>query len=258
MYNPSAAAAPSSAVGRALCLGYGLVAYAFFFGVFLYMIGFLAGVVVPKSVNSGTPAPLMEALLINGGILALFATQHLIMARPRFKSAWTKIIPVAIERSTFVLVTSAILALLVWQWRPLPDVVWHIEGIGATVLWVLFGLGWGTVLLATFLIDHFELFGLRQVYLTFRGKPIDEPRFHERLLYRVVRHPLMTGFLMAFWFTPHMTVGHLFFSLMCTGFIVVGVHVEERDLISTHGKAYLDYKRRVPSYIPFLKLGGRV
>ncbi|MFT7676161.1 MAG: protein-S-isoprenylcysteine O-methyltransferase Ste14 [Planctomycetota bacterium] len=253
MYNPSETAPPKSPIVRTLCLGYGLVAYAFFFGVFLYMIGFLAGVVVPKSVNSGTPSPLMESLLINGGILSLFACQHMIMARPRFKSAWTKIIPVAIERSTFVLVTSAILALLVWQWRPLPDVIWHVEGTGATVLWSLFGLGWGTVLLSTFLIDHFELFGLRQVYLTFRGRPIDQPRFHERLLYRIVRHPLMTGFLMAFWFTPHMTAGHLFFTVMCTAYIVVGVLIEERDLISAHGEAYLDYKRRVPSYIPFLK-----
>lgn len=246
----SAPAATPSLAKRLLVLAYGGAVYLFFLGTFLYVMGFLFRAVVPKHVDSGAPGPLLEALLVNGGFLALFALQHAVMARPAFKRRWTRLVPAVVERSTFVLATCTILSLMVWQWRPMPEVVWHVEGPAAVALWSLSALGWGIVLLSTFLIDHFELFGLRQVVVHFLGRPAESPRFQERSLYRLVRHPLMLGFLIAFWSTPIMTVGHLFFAVMCTGYILVGVRIEERDLIAVHGEAYLDYRRRVPGILP--------
>ena len=246
----TAAAGSASSLSRALSLAYGAGTYVLFLGTFLYMIGFVAGVFVPKHIDSGALAPLGEALLVNGGFLALFAIQHTIMARPAFKRRWTRIVPPQVERSTFVLITCAILIGMVASWRPLPGVVWHVDGTLATALWVLSGLGWGTVLVSTFLIDHFELFGLRQVVMHALGRRAEAPRFRERALYRMVRHPLMLGFLVAFWATPHMTWGHLFFAAMCTGYILVALQIEERTLVELHGDAYRDYRRRVPMLLP--------
>ena len=247
---PSAGFAPASFASRALSLAYGSVVYALFLGTFLYIVGFLAGAVVPKHINSGTPGSIVDALLVNGGFLALFAIQHTIMARRAFKERWTKIVPRQVERSTFVLVTCAILISMVALWRPMPEVVWSVEGAGAVVLWSLFAIGFGIVLLSTFLIDHFELFGLRQVVIHAMGRPHEAPKFVERSLYKLVRHPLMLGFLIAFWSTPNMTQGHLFFAVMCTGYIAFGLWIEERSLIAEHGEAYLDYKRRVRGILP--------
>ncbi len=240
----------SSWLGRALALAYGSLAYVCFLGTFLYAIGFVTGFLVPKTVDGGASAGWTEALLVNGGFLALFAVQHTIMARRAFKRRWTRIVPAVIERSTFVLVTCAILVGMFWQWRHMPGTVWAVEG---PIAWLLAGvglLGWGVVLLSSFLIDHFELFGLRQVVRNFLGKLPEAPQFRERSLYRRVRHPLMLGFLLAFWFTPVMSMGHLFFAAMCTGYILVGVRIEEATLVAEHGASYLDYRRRVPGLLP--------
>ena len=246
----NAAAATPSLASRLLSLAYGSAVYALFLGTFLYMIAFVGGVLVPKHIDSGAAAPLTTALLVNGGFLALFAVQHTIMARRGFKRRWTRIIPGQVERSTFVLATCLILIGMVWSWAPLPAVVWHVEGAAAVALWTLCGLGWAIVLVSTFLIDHFQLFGLRQVVLHALGRREEQPRFVERGLYRWIRHPLMTGFLIAFWSTPHMTVGHLFFAATCTVYILVALSIEERSLIAEHGERYLVYKRRVPGLVP--------
>lgn len=237
-------------LARSLFLVYGVLVYALFLATFLYMIGFVSGVLVPKDINAGEAAPVWLALLVNGGFLGAFAVQHMIMARPAFKRAWTRIVPPAAERSTFVLAASLILIGLVVNWKPLPGVVWHVEGAAAWILWGLSAAGWATVLYATFLIDHFELFGLRQSVTAFLGRPARSPKFVERSLYRVMRHPLMTGFIVAFWATPYMTWGHLFFALMTSGYALLGTLVEERDLIAQHGESYLDYRRRVRAFLP--------
>lgn len=241
---------------RVLSLAYGALVYALFLGTFLYVIGFVSGAVVPKHIDSGTAGPLSTALLVNGGFLALFAVQHTIMARRAFKRRWTKIVPRQVERSTFVLATCLILIGMVWNWRPLPAVVWHVEGAAAAALWTLSALGWTTVLIATFLINHFELFGLRQTVLYAFGRKGEAPRFVERGFYKWIRHPLMTGFLIAFWSTPHMTVGHLFFAGTCTVYILLALRIEERSLIAEHGESYLDYKRRVPGLVPVPRRAG--
>ena len=246
----SPAASPAS---RALSLVYGLVAYALFLGTFLYAMGFVLGMGVPKTIDQGRPAPLSEALLVNGGLLALFAVQHTIMARRGFKRVWTRVVPRQVERATFVVAASAILCALFCQWRDIPGVVWHVDGAAGAVLLGGSLAGFGIVLVSTFLIDHFELFGLRQVVRHALGQPQDAPRFVERAIYRHVRHPLMTGFLLAFWCTPHMSVAHLFFAAMCSGYILAGVRIEERSLVAEHGQAYLDYRRRVPAFVPRLR-----
>jgi protein-S-isoprenylcysteine O-methyltransferase Ste14 len=256
--SPSASGASASGLHRALVLSYGVVVYGLFLATFLYAIGFVSGALVPKGMNDGAaPASVLSAILVNAGILALFAIQHTIMARPAFKARWTRVIPAAAERSTFVLATCAILGLLFWQWQPLDGVVWHLTGAPAVALWAVAALGWGLVLVATFLIDHFDLFGLRQVVLHARGIRYTHPEFQERWLYKLVRHPLLLGFLIAFWSTPHMTWGHLLFAGVTTLYIfILGTVVEERDLVSEHGDAYRAYQRRVPKLIPFLKRAG--
>lgn len=238
-------------MGRILSLVYGGVVYLVFLGVFLYAVGFVGGFLVPRTVDSGPSAALGTALLIDVGLLLLFALQHSVMARRWFKERWTRIVPRHLERSTYVLIASLVLALIFWQWRPVPGTVWSVSGAGATVLWSVFALGWIVVLVTTFLIDHFNLFGLRQVWLHFRGEPYEPPRFQKPGLYRFVRHPLYLGFLLAFWAIPEMTVGHLLFAAATTGYILLAIQFEERDLIRYHGEAYAEYRERVPMLLPW-------
>ena len=230
-------------------LVYGTAVYALFLPTFLYAIGFVTGLVVPKAIDDGAIGPVGIAILVNAGILGLFAVQHMIMARPAFKRRWTKIIPAAAERSTFVLATCSILILMYAQWRPIPGELWHIEGTFATVLTAVSLAGFGLVLLATFLIDHFDLFGLSQVIRFALGKPAGDPPFLVRSLYRYIRHPLYLGFFIAFWATPVMTYGHLLFSIATTGFVLIAVRLEERDLKNAHPE-YRQYAASIPMIIP--------
>ena len=205
---------------------------------------------MPKDINTGALGDTWTALAVNGAFLGAFAVQHIIMARPAFKRVWTRIVPAAAERSTFVLAASLILIGLVANWRPLPGVVWNVDGPAAWLLYAISAAGWGTVLYTTFLIDHLELFGLRQSVTAFLGRAQTSPQFVERSLYRFARHPLMIGFMVAFWATPHMTWGHLFFAVMTSGYALVGTLIEECDLIAKHGESYLDYRRRVRAFLP--------
>ena len=232
---------------------YGLFAYLGFVGILLYTIGFLGGFVVPKTINSGPETPFALALAINIALLVVFALQHSIMARPGFKKWWTQTLPQPIERSTYVFLSNVVMVLLLWLWRPMPGVIWDVQNsVGSTVLWILFGGGWCLLLATSWVIDHFDLFGLRQVYLYARGKTYKPPHFKESLFYKTVRHPLMVGWLLGFWSTPHMTVGHLVFAIGTTVYILVAIQIEEHDLVKFHGEDYVDYRRRVPMLIPFL------
>ncbi|MGE0480286.1 MAG: methanethiol S-methyltransferase [Phycisphaerae bacterium] len=238
-------------------LAYGLLGYAAFVVTILYGIGFVGSWIVPKSINSGTPGALLPSLLINAALLAGFVLQHTIMARPAFKRWWTLVVPRPIERSTFVLFSSAALGLIFWQWRPLPDVVWRVDGAAAWFLNAVALAGWAIVFIASFTISHMDLFGVRQTWLRFRNQPYAPVGFRLRGLYRIVRHPLMVGFLLAFWATPNMTVGHLFFAIMTTGYILFGTWMEERDLVAEHGERYLDYRRKVRGLVPLPKRAAR-
>ena len=236
---------------RTLVLVYGLVCYAVFFATFLYAIGFLGNFVVPNSIDAALRTSLGEALAVDIGLLALFALQHSVMARPVFKRWWTRLIPVAAERSTYVLLSSLALILLFWQWRPIGAVAWNVESdAGRILLYAGYASGWILLLVATFLIDHFDLFGLRQSWLYFRGRPYSEIAFRTPGLYKLVRHPLYVGWLLTFWCTPTMSAAHLLFAVLTTTYILIAIKLEEHDLTNAFPE-YANYRRRVPSLIPF-------
>ena len=231
-------------------LFYAIVSYAVFLVSFLWALGFVGNYLVPKSIDVGGRTGLSEAVIVDLALLGLFAIQHSVMARPAFKRWWTKLIPSACERSTYVLLSSLILLLLFWQWRPMPMPIWQVGGSAAWVLIGLSWLGWSVVLASTFMIDHFDLSGLRQAFFALRGVEAPGQSFRTPLLYRIVRHPLMLGFLLAFWATPEMTAGHLLFATMTTAYILVGLQFEERDLVAAFGATYQQYRRRVPMLLP--------
>jgi protein-S-isoprenylcysteine O-methyltransferase Ste14 len=236
---------------RLTFFAYGVVAYLIFLGTFLYAIAFVGGLGVPARLDGDAQGPLGLALAVDAALLTIFAVQHSVMARRWFKEWWTQIVPWTIERSTFVLFASLALMLLFWQWRPIGIQIWSVGNpFIRAVLWALFAAGWGTVLVVTFLINHFDLFGLRQVWLPLIGKPYTRIEFRTPMPYRFVRHPLYFGFLLAFWMTPTMTLAHLVFAIATTAYIVLAIQFEERDLISEYGSAYEEYRRRVPMLLP--------
>ena len=240
-----------SMIRRITVFVYGIVSYSIFFCTFLYAYGFVGNLFVPKSIDSAPQGPWLQALLVNGLLLGIFAVQHSVMARPAFKRLWTKMIPQPAERSTYVLFSSLALILMFWQWRPMGGVVWNVEDpIGRSVLLSLFALGGLLVLWATFLINHFDLFGLRQVTLYLSGREYTRLKFKTPGLYRFIRHPLYLGWLLTFWSTPTMTVAHLVFAVATTTYILMAIRWEERDLVSEHGKTYEDYRQTVPMLIP--------
>jgi protein-S-isoprenylcysteine O-methyltransferase Ste14 len=229
---------------------YGVTSYAIFFATFLYAIGFLGNLLVPKSIDSGTPGPLGIALAINAGLLLAFALQHSVMARPGFKRWWTRVVPQQVERSTYTLASSLALLLLFAAWQPLGGSVWKLEGFAAQAMLAAYFGGVGLVLFSTFLIDHFDLFGLRQVVLYFQGRPYEEPKFRLPSLYKLVRHPLYVGWITVLWAAPRMSAARLVFAIACTAYILVAIRFEERDLETMHGEAYGRYRRQVPMLIP--------
>lgn len=231
---------------------YSVGAYALFLVVFLYLVAFVGNLWVPKSIDGGPASDTALALVVDLLLVSLFGLQHSVMARPAFKRWITRFIPPAMERSTFVLVATVILVVLMWQWRPIDGTIWQADGTLAIVLWAMFGAGWFVVLLSTFLINHFDLFGLRQAWLHLVERPLTPLVFRTTLFYRIVRHPIMLGFLIAFWFTPHMTVGHLLFAVAMSVYIVIGVRHEEHDLVHALGEDYVAYRRRTPAFVPGL------
>jgi protein-S-isoprenylcysteine O-methyltransferase Ste14 len=243
-------------MGRILAVAYGTVSYLIFFVTFLYAVGFVGNLVVPKSIDSGEPAgSLLSAVLINVVLMSIFALQHSIMARPEFKERWTRIVPKPVERSTYVLLSSLALLLLFWQWRPMTGVVWSVENAaGRYLLYAIFFLGFAIVLTSTYLINHFDLFGLRQVYLYGRGREYTQLNFGTPFLYKIVRHPLMLGFIVAFWSTPVMTYGHMLFAAVTTVYMLVAIQLEERDLVNAHGDSYENYRRQVSMIVPIPKV----
>jgi len=239
-------------VTRLIAFLYGLVAYTVFLTSFLYAVGFVSGLVVPKTIDSGVPAPFVTALLVDLVLLSIFALQHSIMARQGFKRWWTRIVPEAVERSTYVLFASLSLALLCWQWEPMPAVVWQIGNPQiATAVIVLSFVGWFIVLTSTFLINHFELFGLQQVTNNLADRPMAPVRFRTPLYYKFVRHPIYLGFIIAFWAAPVMSVGHLLFAAATTAYIFIGIVLEERDLVAIFGDQYRHYRKEVAMIIPW-------
>lgn len=248
---PHSVSSPFAAMARWATLLYGVFCYLCFFATILYAIGFVGDWFVPKSIDSGAAGTLGMSLLINTGLLLVFVLQHTIMARPAYKRWSARFLHRSVERSTFVLAACLALGLLFWQWRPLPGIIWSVESpLSMAVLTMLSLIGWGIVFGASCMVSHMDLFGLRQVYLQWKQRPYKPVGFRLVGLYRLVRHPLMLGFLIAFWSTPTMTAGHLFFAVMVTGYIFMGIWFEERDLIAEHGEDYLAYKRRVPAVLP--------
>jgi methanethiol S-methyltransferase len=232
---------------------YGVICYAIFFATFLYAIGFIGNLWVPKSIDSAPSASLITALAINLGLLGLFAVQHSVMARPAFKRWWTRLIPESAERSTYTLLSSLALIALFAFWQPMGGIVWTVQSTsGQALLYAAYAFGWGLLLLATFQINHFDLFGLRQVWLQFIGEPYRPLAFKTPALYRYVRHPLYVGWLFIFWATPTMTVAHLLFAIATTAYILIGIQLEERDLATAHPE-YVEYRRRVPMLVPSLR-----
>ena len=236
-----------------LMVAYSALAYLFFFATFAYAVAFAGGFAVARQVDIGPASAPGAAIAIDLALLAVFAVQHSVMARPAFKRWWTRIVPEPIERSTYVVAASAALALLLWQWRPIArPVIWDVQApLAQAAIWAVFGLGWGMLLAASFLIDHFALFGLRQPFAFATGRPLGEPEFAAPGLYRVVRHPIYLGFLMSFWAAPHMSAGHLLFALATTGYIFVGIFFEERDLVAQLGERYRVYRTQVAMILPF-------
>jgi methanethiol S-methyltransferase len=246
-------------IGRLAAFFYGIAAYLVFFLTFLYAIGFVEGVVVPKTIDTGTLGPMTNALLVNLMLMSIFAIQHSVMARPRFKQWWAKFVPPAIERSTYVLLASLALAFLLWQWQPMPTMVWQIaEPQIAAVVTALSFVGWLIVLTGTFVINHFELFGLQQVANNLAGRSMPEPHFRTPLYYQFVRHPIYLGFIVAFWAAPTMTIGHLLFAAVTTGYIFVGIFLEERDLVGVFGDDYRRYRQKVSMIVPWRGSKGRI
>ena len=239
---------------KTFSLLYGLLCYAPALATLLYLIGFVGNLIVPKTIDSEPQTSLLNAILIDASLVLLFALQHSIMARPAFKLRWTKIIPEHLERSTYILLASLCLLLMMWQWQPIGGVVWLIKNETIkTILLITYLVGWAIVFIATFLINHFDLFGLRQAWLYFRGKPYTQLLFRTPFFYRFVRHPLYLGLVIAFWSTPVMTIAHLLFAVLTTSYILTAIQFEEKDLTDHFGEQYKDYKRTKPMIIPFIK-----
>jgi protein-S-isoprenylcysteine O-methyltransferase Ste14 len=244
----------SNLAGRIVAFLYGVVGYVFFFVTFLYAIGFVEDLVVPTTIDTGLSAPTMQALIINLILMSIFAIQHSVMARQQFKRWWTQFVPASVERTTYVLFATLALALLLWQWRPMPEVVWQVANPqAATAITAVSLIGWLIVLTSTFLINHFELFGLHQVANNLTGRPMPAPRFRMPLYYKFVRHPIYLGFIIAFWAAPTMTLGHLLFAAVTTAYIFVGIQLEERDMVDVFGDQYRSYKKRVSMLLPWRK-----
>lgn len=241
-------------MGRIFSFLYGVLAHLGFLVAFLYLIGFLGNFVVPKSIDSGQAGPVGQALLINVILIAIFGIPHSIMARPGFKQWWTRFVPQHIERSTYVMISNLFVALLMWQWQPMVGVIWNVEHpVGASVLWGLFGIGWVMIVLTSFVINHFDLFGLRQVYLHLRGMEYTPLEFKAKWIYKYIRHPLMLGWIIAFWSTPQMSAGHLVFAVGTTVYILIAIQFEEKDLVKFHGEDYENYRRNVSMLLPLKK-----
>ena len=241
-------------MNKILIIIYGIIAYLVFLVAFLYAIGFVGNIWVPKSIDSGEEISLVNSLIINLGLMSLFALQHSVMARPAFKEWFTKYINPAIERSTYVLLSSLSLLLLYWKWQPMPTPFWETQGITATILMLVFFSGWSIVFLSTLMISHFELFGLAQIYQNFKDQSLTIPRFQVNWFYKLVRHPIMLGFIIAFWAAPTMTFGRLLFAAVTTGYILIAIkYLEEKDLKRIIGKEYENYQKKVPMIFPFTK-----